>query len=97
MNASLLFKILLASTVGLFACKSSSDGGGAAGEAKAASPPEAREAPKPVELLNVSYDPTREFWREVNEKFASLEILESCPASLQRVGAAGLVSYTADK
>ncbi len=24
---------------------------------------------KPVELLNVSYDPTRELWRDINEHF----------------------------
>lgn len=68
MNATSLFKVLLLSLVGLFACKSSGDGA-APGEAKAAAQPAAREAPKSMELLNVSYDPTREFWREVNEKW----------------------------
>ncbi|MGC4087859.1 MAG: sulfate ABC transporter substrate-binding protein [Polyangiaceae bacterium] len=38
------------------------------GEAKAE--PSAA-APKSVELLNVSYDPTRELWREVNERFVA--------------------------
>jgi sulfate transport system substrate-binding protein len=28
--------------------------------------------PRDLELLNVSYDPTREVWREINEKFAAL-------------------------
>ncbi len=32
--------------------------------------PVASAAPKSVEILNVSYDPTRELWREINEKFA---------------------------
>jgi sulfate transport system substrate-binding protein len=31
----------------------------------------ARGAPKPVELLNVSYDPTRELYRDVNAAFAA--------------------------
>jgi sulfate transport system substrate-binding protein len=38
----------------------------------ASAAPEAAPAPaENVELLNVSYDPTRELWREVNEKFIS--------------------------
>jgi ABC-type sulfate transport system substrate-binding protein len=27
---------------------------------------------KAVELLNVSYDPTRELWKEINQKFAAV-------------------------
>jgi len=27
-------------------------------------------APKELELLNVSYDPTREVWREINQSFS---------------------------
>ena len=40
---------------------SESQSTGAAGGSGAAS--------KSIELLNVSYDPTRELWREINEKF----------------------------
>lgn len=38
-----------------------------AGAAPAASVP----AGKPVDLLNVSYDPTRELWQEINKEFAA--------------------------
>ena len=31
----------------------------------------ARAAPAPVELLNVSYDPTRELYRDINDSFAA--------------------------
>jgi sulfate transport system substrate-binding protein len=48
-------------TSGVWACKTSSDS--ATGSAPTA------EAPKSVELLNVSYDPTRELWRDMNERF----------------------------
>ena len=37
---------------------------------RAVAPPPAA-APKEVELLNVSYDPTRELWRDLNEKFSA--------------------------
>lgn len=52
--------------VGLTAC-----GGGAAsgGDQQASSPPGASSKP-PVELLNVSYDPTRELYEEFNKAFA---------------------------
>src|SRR5688500_7392480 len=54
------YGILLA----LLACKASGDGGpGSAAQAEGAQPLQE------VELLNVSYDPTRELWREVNAKF----------------------------
>jgi sulfate/thiosulfate transport system substrate-binding protein len=52
---------------GALACRSSSDSAPAAttgtGTAPQAAPAQS------VELLNVSYDPTRELWRDVNEKF----------------------------
>jgi sulfate/thiosulfate-binding protein len=46
----------LASLLGVVAC-----GGGDAGDGAA----------REVELLNVSYDPTRELWRDLNERFAA--------------------------
>jgi sulfate/thiosulfate-binding protein len=46
------------------------DSGG--GEAKAIEgSPAGKKAGGSVELLNVSYDPTRELWKDVNEKFAA--------------------------
>ncbi len=42
------------------------------GSGDSASPqPGAAAASAPVELLNVSYDPTRELWKELNEKFVA--------------------------
>jgi sulfate/thiosulfate transport system substrate-binding protein len=59
---------LLISSVGLAACNKSSAESSAGTEANAAAP----SAPaKEIELLNVSYDPTRELWREINEKFSA--------------------------
>lgn len=56
--------------IGLLAgCNDSGSGtksnGTASGDANAASSTE------PVEILNVSYDPTRELWKELNEKFVA--------------------------
>lgn len=36
-----------------------------------ATPAASSESSTPVELLNVSYDPTRELWKELNEKFVA--------------------------
>ena len=55
-------------------CRASNDSAPAAGGAAASA---VAEAPKSVELLNVSYDPTRELWREVNEKFVAAYKKES--------------------
>ncbi|OXM87806.1 sulfate ABC transporter substrate-binding protein [Paenibacillus rigui] len=61
--------LLSLSLVGLTAC-----GGGAASSSNSAAPsgtPESKPAAsaKPVELLNVSYDPTRELYQEYNKSF----------------------------
>jgi sulfate/thiosulfate transport system substrate-binding protein len=66
MKRSFFLKVLVLGlgASGGWACKSSSDPAPTP-SAAAATP----EAPKSVELLNVSYDPTRELWREMNEKF----------------------------
>ena len=61
MSHSVLVTLLIAAAVGLMSCSKSSSEAGAAG----------KEAPKELELLNVSYDPTRELWRDLNEKFAA--------------------------
>ena len=77
MKRSIFLKLL---AVGLGAssawgCRSSSESSpatGAAGEGSASAASTASApAPKSVELLNVSYDPTRELWRDVNEKFTA--------------------------
>ncbi|WP_127584979.1 sulfate ABC transporter substrate-binding protein [Paenibacillus koleovorans] len=57
---------LVASLVGLTAC----GGGGTAGSKTNASGGSAAPELKPVELLNVSYDPTRELYQEFNISFA---------------------------
>jgi sulfate/thiosulfate transport system substrate-binding protein len=68
------FIALLFGSFAALACQSSQkapEGSGAGvttGVEPAAAP---KEGPKEVELLNVSYDPTRELWRDVNEKFAA--------------------------
>jgi sulfate transport system substrate-binding protein len=57
---SLAMVILISSAAGLHACKE---------QAPPATEAAKKEAQKEVELLNVSYDPTRELWRAFNEKF----------------------------
>lgn len=69
MNRLASFTILFFSVVGLFACKS--------GEGNASGGTSAIAARKEVELLNVSYDPTREFWREVNGRFSAAYVKEA--------------------
>jgi sulfate/thiosulfate transport system substrate-binding protein len=60
--------LLLLGAGGLLACQSkSTDPVPTAHAAPAAAPAPAKE----VELLNVSYDPTRELWRDLNEKFTA--------------------------
>ncbi|HEY3494874.1 MAG TPA: sulfate ABC transporter substrate-binding protein [Polyangiaceae bacterium] len=62
--------LLAAGTFQLFGCNQQKSGETteASGSASAA---QAAAAPQSVELLNVSYDPTRELWRDINEKFAA--------------------------
>jgi len=58
--------LLLVGASGLLACQSNSfDLIPSANAADTPAPP------KEVEILNVSYDPTRELWRELNEKFTA--------------------------
>jgi len=60
--------LLILGGASLFGCNKSGGEPSAAESASAKAEP----APAPaaaVELLNVSYDPTRELWRDVNEKF----------------------------
>ena len=38
----------------------------------------------PIELLNVSYDPTRELWKELNEKFAAQQQAVGKPVSIKQ-------------
>jgi sulfate/thiosulfate transport system substrate-binding protein len=60
--------VLLAASTGLVACKES-EGASSAGGASAAGSA-TPEPPKPVTLLNVSYDPTRELYEDFNQVFA---------------------------
>ena len=71
MNRSHFVTLLLVGfgASGLLACgKSQSDPSSATTPASAQASAK-DEAPKELELLNVSYDPTREVWRDINEKF----------------------------
>jgi sulfate/thiosulfate transport system substrate-binding protein len=75
MNRSRFLMLALVGVGGLFSCAktpSEQTSASAGGSAQAAAAPAAAPAPsKEVELLNVSYDPTRELWRDLNEKFAA--------------------------
>lgn len=64
-----LFGALTLSLVGLTACGGSGSAGGATSTPKEGEKPAA--VAKPVELLNVSYDPTRELYQEYNKAFAA--------------------------
>jgi len=72
MNRLVFLKVLALgfATSGVWACKTSSDPAPASGT-QGATAAAAVEAPKSVELLNVSYDPTRELWRDMNERFVA--------------------------
>ncbi|MEY2932249.1 MAG: Sulfate-binding protein precursor [Pseudomonadota bacterium] len=76
MNRSLFLKLALAGVGGLLSCaktpsepSSSTAGTGPTTVTAAAAPAPA--AGKEIDLLNVSYDPTRELWRDLNEKFTA--------------------------
>ena len=51
------------------ACGKKTSGDSAAKPSESISAAKADKTPQNIELLNVSYDPTRELWREVNEAF----------------------------
>ena len=71
----LLFSVAL-SAVGCGSGNSPSD---------SASPqPGAAAASAPVELLNVSYDPTRELWKELNEKFVAQQKTAGSDVSIKQ-------------
>lgn len=69
MKRSFFLKLLVlgAGASGVWACKTSGDSAPASNSQGTTA--SAIEAPKSVELLNVSYDPTRELWRDMNERF----------------------------
>jgi sulfate/thiosulfate transport system substrate-binding protein len=66
-SSFLKFLVLSLGAGGAWACKSSEPAPTTTATNSAASA--APEPSKSVELLNVSYDPTRELWRDMNEKF----------------------------
>jgi sulfate/thiosulfate-binding protein len=85
MVARYSFPLLLAS-IALVGCGSNASSnasvGKTSGNATAEGPKsneaaKPAEAPKSVELLNVSYDPTRELWRDVNENFAAKHLKDA--------------------
>ncbi|UUZ78986.1 sulfate ABC transporter substrate-binding protein [Paenibacillus sp. P26] len=65
-----VFGVLTVSLVGLSACGGGSGSGSAGGTTTAADGKSAASS-KPVELLNVSYDPTRELYEAYNKAFAA--------------------------
>jgi len=68
LKRSSFLALLIAGSVSFLACskEGSEPTSTTAGSASAGPSP----APAAVELLNVSYDPTRELWRDINAKFA---------------------------
>lgn len=66
MKVSRFSKSVALFALGLVGCKSSP-----ANEQAPTAAPGAASPPKQVELLNVSYDPTRELWKELNGHFSS--------------------------
>ncbi|HSU42037.1 MAG TPA: sulfate ABC transporter substrate-binding protein [Polyangiaceae bacterium] len=69
MKRSRFLALLIGGSVSLLACSKAGNEptSTTAGSASAAPVP----APTAVELLNVSYDPTRELWRDINGKFTA--------------------------
>src|ERR1700742_3439366 len=62
--------LLLALTFGLTQCNKPTSGGDSTATAKSATSAATPAAPAEVTLLNVSYDPTREFYTDFNACFA---------------------------
>jgi sulfate/thiosulfate transport system substrate-binding protein len=71
MNRSSFITILLLGVTGLGACKSSNEKTGEPGAATEPGGATQAKAVRELDLLNVSYDPTRELWRDINEHFAA--------------------------
>ncbi len=77
MFSSRILTVALAFTLALTGCGSGSgnSGGGTTGTSEGTSQQEKatpeKEAKKPVKLLNVSYDPTRELYDQYNKAFAA--------------------------
>jgi len=59
-------------------------GSGDSPSASASSEPGSGAASTPVELLNVSYDPTRELWKELNEKFTAQQTAAGNEVSIKQ-------------
>ena len=67
MKRSRFLALLMLGAFGLSGCGKSGGGDAAGTQASGSASP--APTPKEVELLNVSYDPTRELWRDLNQKF----------------------------
>ena len=67
MKRSRFLGLLMLGAFGLLGCGKSGGGDAAGTQASGSAAPAS--TPKEVELLNVSYDPTRELWRDLNQKF----------------------------
>lgn len=73
-----LFPLFLAAVGCGSAANSSKDASSAAGNTTGS------EASAPVELLNVSYDPTRELWKDLNEKFIAQQAASGKTVSIKQ-------------
>lgn len=79
-KSSLVFLLpLFLAAIGCGSGSNSSTGASAANGGSAAN-----ESSAPVELLNVSYDPTRELWKELNEKFTALQAASGKTVSIKQ-------------
>ena len=72
MKRSQFIAVLVLGSTGLFGCKpQEKSGSDAPASSVAAAQPEKPKAPESITLLNVSYDPTRELWKDINAKFTA--------------------------
>jgi len=70
LKRSRFLAILFVGTASLFGCNKSESAATATATGSSSAAPAEKPA-QAIELLNVSYDPTRELWREINERFSA--------------------------
>ena len=75
MNRSRFLGLLVLGAFGLLGCGKAGGEQSSGAPTAAASDAKEPEKPKELELLNVSYDPTRELWRDLNEKFFASDVM----------------------
>jgi len=70
LKRSQFIAILMAGTAALMGCNKAQNEASTEAQSSSSAAPAEKPA-QAIELLNVSYDPTRELWREINEKFTA--------------------------